>query len=206
MTPHRYRSLVAPALAVAAAAALTTSLGPVPGATAGGLSCLGQPVTVNLGLGQHPTGQDDVILGTNGDDVIFGFRGNDTICGGGGFDVIQGGGGDDTIDGGTGADIVSYNSSPKGVTVSLADPGPQNTGSATGTDTLAGFDALTGSAFDDTLTGDSNGNFIRARRGDDTVFGGPGQDTITGSLGNDSCDGGPDADWARGCEALTSVP
>jgi Ca2+-binding RTX toxin-like protein len=206
MAPHRYRALLTPALVVAAAAALTTSLGPVPAASGGVPTCLGHAVTVDLGLGQHPTGQDDVILGTNGDDVIFGFRGNDTICGGGGFDVIQGGGGDDTIDGGTGADIVSYNSSPKGVTVSLADLGPQDTGSATGTDTLSGFDALTGSAFDDTLTGDDNGNFIRARRGDDTVDGGPGQDPITGRLGQDFCDGGADAEWARGCDTMVSDP
>ena len=204
MAPQR--SLLAPALALAAATAFTTSLGPVPNASAGAVTCLGKPVTVNLALGQHATGHDDVILGTNGDDTIFGFRGNDTICGGGGFDVIQGGGGDDTLDGGTGADIVSYNSSPKGVTVSLAEAGPQDTGSATGTDTLSGFDALTGSAWDDTLTGDSNGNFIRARRGDDTVDGGPGQDTITGSLGSDFCDGGADVDWARGCETMINVP
>lgn len=191
-------------LALVAAGALAP--GAAAPAGAGTPTCLGASVTVFLGAGDKPTGHDDVILGTNGDDTIFGFRGNDTICGGGGFDVIQGGGGDDTIDGGTGADIVSYNSSPQGVTVSLADLGPQDTGPATGTDTLSGFDALTGSAFDDTLTGDSNGNFIRARRGDDTVDGGPGQDTITGSLGQDFCDGGPDADWARGCETVLSVP
>jgi Ca2+-binding RTX toxin-like protein len=205
MSSRRSRLTVLSALLVAVAST-TTGPGASPADAGGGLTCLGRPVTVDLAGGARPTGQDDVILGTSGDDVIFGFRGNDTICGGGGFDVIQGGGGDDTIDGGTGADIVSYNSSPKGVTVSLADLGPQDTGPATGTDTLSGFDALTGSAFDDTLTGDSNGNFIRARRGDDTVDGGPGQDTITGSLGQDFCDGGADADWARGCETMVSVP
>lgn len=205
MTVRRHRLTVLSALLVVAATSATTGPGAAP-ASAGTPTCLGRTVTVDLAAGDKPTGRDDVILGTSGDDVIFGFRGNDTICGGGGFDVIQGGGGDDVMDGGTGADIVSYNSSPQGVTVSLGIAGPQDTGPATGTDTLSGFDALTGSAGDDTLTGDSNGNYLRGRRGDDTINGAAGQDTITGSFGNDTCDGGPDADWARGCEALTSVP
>ncbi|KAA1415811.1 hypothetical protein F0U44_19385 [Nocardioides humilatus] len=203
MLPRRIPLVIVSTLAVASATLTTSGSAP---ATAGGPTCFGAGITVNLGLGQHPTGQRDVILGTAGDDVIFAFRGDDLICGMGGHDTIQGGGGDDMIDGGTGADQVSYGTSPKAVTVSLAISGPQLTGGATGNDTLVGFEDLSGSPYDDTLTGDSNGNYIRARRGDDTVDGAAGQDTITASLGTDTCDGGPDADWARGCEVLTNVP
>lgn len=203
MLARRLPLVLLSTLALACPTVVASGSAPV---SAGGPTCFGAAVTVNLALGQHPTGQRDVILGTPGDDVIYAFRGDDLVCGMGGSDVIQGGGGDDMIDGGTGADQVSYGTSPKAVVVSLAVAGPQDTGAATGTDTLLNFEDLSGSAWDDTLTGDSNGNYLRARRGDDTVNGGPGQDTISASLGTDACDGGPDVDWARGCEAQVNVP
>ncbi|WP_372736493.1 hypothetical protein, partial [Nocardioides sp.] len=53
-------------------------------------TCLGKPVTVNLGLGQLPTAGSDVILGTDKSEVINGLDGNDTICGLGGNDKILG--------------------------------------------------------------------------------------------------------------------
>ena len=204
--PSRQHRLLTANVLVAATAAGAAGLGTPSPAAGGTPTCLGAPVTVFLAAGDKPTGRDDVILGTSGDDTIFGFRGNDRICGLGGSDVIQGGGGDDVVDAGTGADWASYGTSPQGVTVSLGIPGPQDTGPATGTDTLTGFEALTGSAGSDTLTGDSNGNSINGLRGDDTIDGAAGQDTIRGSLGQDFCDGGPDFDWARGCETVTSVP
>jgi Ca2+-binding RTX toxin-like protein len=58
------------------------------------------------------------------------------------------------------------------VTVSLALQGQlQNTVGA-GADRLSNFQNLTGSAFNDTLTGDSNNNVIEGGGGGDTLTGG----------------------------------
>ena len=59
--------------------------------------------------------------------------------------------------GGAGTDTVSYEHAAAGVTVSLALTTAQNTVGA-GSDTLSGFENLTGSAFDDTLTGTGGDN------------------------------------------------
>ena len=114
--------------------------------------------------------QDTVGAGVDtliGIERLIGSSSNDTLTGDGLANRIDGGAGDDTIDGGAGNDIligglnsaagdtVSYASSAAGVTVSLAIQDgvtAQNTLGA-GTDTLSGFENLTGSAFNDTLTG-----------------------------------------------------
>ena len=83
------------------------------------------------------------------------------------------------LDGGTGTDTASYASALGGVTVSLGIPGPQETFGA-GIDTLANIENLTGSSFDDKLTGDANPNVLS---------GGPGNDILDSS-------GGLEHDWS----------
>ena len=69
----------------------------------------------------------------------------------------------------TGSDTASYADAASGVTVSLALHGSaQDTGGA-GTDTLVNIENLTGSAFDDTLTGDAGANVLSGLDGDDTL-------------------------------------
>jgi Ca2+-binding RTX toxin-like protein len=70
------------------------------------------------------------------------------------------------------------------VTVSLATTTAQNTGGA-GTDTVSGFESLTGSGFGDVLTGSSGANVLSGLDGNDTLKGGGGADTLTGGAGND---------------------
>ena len=53
----------------------------------------------------HPTAQDDMLIGTAGGDRIDAFAGNDTVNGAGGDDTLTGGAGDDVLDGGSGYDI-----------------------------------------------------------------------------------------------------
>ena len=72
-----------------------------------------------------------------------------------------------------------------GVTVSLAVLAAQNTIGA-GTDTLSGFENLTGSAFNDTLTGDANTNVLIGLAGNDILNGGAGADLMLGGSGNDT--------------------
>ena len=69
------------------------------------------------------------------------------------------------------------------VSLSILDTA-QNTVGA-GSDTLTSIENLTGSAFNDTLTGDDD-NVINGRAGNDTLNGGAGNDTLDGGTGTDT--------------------
>jgi Ca2+-binding RTX toxin-like protein len=97
---------------------------------------------------------------------------NDALTGDGNNNVLEGGLGNNTLDGGGGFNTASYEHATAGVTVSLAASGPQITGGA-GTDTLTNIEALRGSSFNDTLTG--NGSSV--------LEGGPGDDHLIGQAG-----------------------
>jgi Ca2+-binding RTX toxin-like protein len=99
-------------------------------------------------------------------------------------DALEGDGGNNVLNGGAGVDTVSYEHAVTGVTVSLALTTAQNTIGA-GTDTLTGFENLTGSAHDDVLTGNSGANVLTGGGGNDILNGGSGADTLMGSQGND---------------------
>jgi Ca2+-binding RTX toxin-like protein len=122
--------------------------------------------------------------------------GNDILDGGSGNDTLIGGQGNDTLIGGSGIDTADYSTATAGVKVSLGLTGPQNTVGA-GTDTLSGIENLTGSHFNDTLSGDSNDNVITGGLGNDTLTGGNGSDTFMYHVGdgNDTVVGGAGASW-----------
>jgi Ca2+-binding RTX toxin-like protein len=72
---------------------------------------------------------------------------------------------------------------------------------------LSGFERVTGSSFNDTLTGDDGDNFVEGQDGNDSVFGGGGNDTmegrndddiVSGGAGNDGIDGGTGNDILTG--------
>ena len=67
-----------------------------------------------------------------------------------------------------GSDTASYADATAGVTVSLAIAAAQNTIGA-GVDTLVNFENLTGSNFNDTLTGNSVANILNGGAGNDTA-------------------------------------
>ena len=123
----------------------------------------------------------DTINGEAGNDSIWGQVGNDSLDGGSGDDFLQGGMGADTLAGGGGIDGLGYLDSASGVSVNLLT-GAAAGGDATG-DIIAGgdFRAVTGSAFDDTLSGTA---------GQDTLTGGDGADILTTNGGNDVVYGG----------------
>ena len=144
---------------------------------------------------------NDLIYGGPDHDLLNGQQGNDGIYGEDGDDLIRPGTGDDTADGGDGIDRVSYASVGSdaltgGVTASLALQGTaQDTGGG-GTDYLIGFEHLTGTAFDDTLTGDDGDNWLwggsdgLGTSGNDTISGGGGNDLIEVGAGTQTLDGG----------------
>ena len=110
--------------------------------------------------------------GTSGNDTLTGGAENDSISGLAGDDTLKGGAGNDTIDGGTdtnGGDWVSYEGATSGANVNLT------TGVATdglgGTDSLLNIERITGTAFNDVLTGNLRVNYFRPGAGNDTVNG-----------------------------------
>lgn len=149
---------------------------------------------------------------------LNGSSGPNTIDGGAGNDTIQGGGGDDTLIGGANP-AVALPGSP-GDTASFLNSGMLNpitasllTGTATGegTDTLTGFESLTGGSAGDTLTGNSGINSINGFSGDDTLEGREGNDFFTGGpddAGGDTVAfstvaGGVDASLSAGALSAT---
>jgi Ca2+-binding RTX toxin-like protein len=99
--------------------------------------------------------------------------------------IIYAGAGSNVMDGGTGIDTLSYAFATAGVSVNLAVTTAQNTGGS-GSDTVLGFERLTGSSYNDNLTGDAGDNVIEGGAGNDTIQGGAGNDTLKGGAGDDA--------------------
>ncbi|WP_426954403.1 calcium-binding protein [Muricoccus radiodurans] len=144
-------------------------------------------------------GGRDVASGGSGNDSIYGQEGSDTLYGSSGFDLLVGGPGADLLIGGTGPDTpdgrdrASYESSPAAVTVDLS-LGVGLGGDAQG-DRLFGISDLSGSMFDDVLTGGDGNNVLD---------GSTGRDRLSGAGGNDTLDGGtPTGDGPLGGDTLT---
>jgi Ca2+-binding RTX toxin-like protein len=100
-------------------------------------------------------------------------------------DALEGNSGNNLLAGGAGLDAVFYAHATAGVTVNLALTSAQNTIGA-GTDTLSGFENVTGSDFNDTLRGTAGANTIVGGAGNDTITGGGGADTLYGASGADT--------------------
>jgi len=142
------------------------------------------------------SGVANVLNGGDGDDFLRGAGGNDTLVGGAGQDFLNGGAGNDVIDGGDGIDRVAYSSgATAGVTVSLAITTAQNTGSQ-GFDTITNVENLSGTRFNDTLTGNGGDNWIwggsdgSGITGNDNINAGAGNDLVEVGTGNHTLNGG----------------
>lgn len=152
------------------------------------------------GIIAQGSGVGDLLDGGDGDDHIEGAGGSDTIIGGNGNDFVIGDRGSfssgDSMDGGAGTDTVSYANSFAAVTVLLNSA--SNTGGTAQGDTLSGFEVVIGSAWADSL----DGNSYNA-----TLQGGAGNDTLVGGYGSQSLDGGDGDDYiyVRDGEYLDSV-
>lgn len=134
---------------------------------------------------------DDTLIGGSGNDTLLGMRGNDMLNGGAGDNYLNGGtgddtfvagGGNDTIVGGKGFDTIDFSKATAGVNVDLG----AHTASGFGTDKITGVEAVVGSGFADTLTGDKADNTIFGGAGDDHIRGGKGSDLLIGGDGNDT--------------------
>jgi Ca2+-binding RTX toxin-like protein len=148
---------------------------------------------------------DDKVTGGPGDfDEVAGSLGIDTLNGGpGNFDLVHGDYGYDRMDGGPGEDdIASFATAVAGgkgagVWVSLQ----AHKARGDGHDRLFRLEDIEGSAFRDTLIGDTNANRINGGPGDDTLHGGGGVDELVGGQGSDACQGAKGHTLSCGKEA-----
>jgi Ca2+-binding RTX toxin-like protein len=159
---------------------------------------------------------DDKLYGDSGRDILLGGAGADQLNGGSGDDFLIGdsgqkiteiinsgqadrdyifkvetvSAGNDVLDGGSGFDFADYILSTAAINASLL--AGKSTGE--GSDTLVNIEGLTGSKFNDTLTGDNADNVLIGGKGNDTLKGLGGNDVIVGNAGVDIIDGGTGTD------------
>ena len=143
-------------------------------------------------------------LSTNVEDLTFtgtgaftgyGNASDNVITGGAGDDLLIGGAGADTLNGRLGVDTAVYTAAAGGVTADLNAGVAANDGDGSA-DVLTGIENLTGSAFDDTLTGAAGVNYL---------IGGAGDDVINGRGGNDWLYGGDGIDTVSYADATAGV-
>lgn len=92
------------------------------------------------------TSHDDTIIGNGAGNWLRGGAGRDRLEGRGGNDLLVGDAGNDVLDGGDGLDTAVYEAARAGFTIGRDGAGFKVSGSAAGTDSLAGIERLT---FDD---------------------------------------------------------
>lgn len=141
--------------------------------------------------GDHYSSIENV-TGSNFSDLIWGDGNANVIRGLDGNDYIEGQGGGDTLDGGNGIDTLSYANSTARVVVDILN-NTASGGHATG-DIISAFENLSGSAFNDSLSGTNSANLIQGGAGNDSIYGRGGNDRIEGGEGNDMLNGGSGAD------------
>ena len=118
-----------------------------------------------------------------------------------GDDNLYGKAGPDRLIGGGDKDTVWYDDASGAVSVNLATGVASG---ADGADTLLLIEHVVGSAYNDTIVGDSGPNHLFGGDGNDTIRGAGGTDNIYGQLGDDPIlDGGPgDSDQVFGHEGM----
>jgi Ca2+-binding RTX toxin-like protein len=128
---------------------------------------------------------EDLTFTGTGNFTGYGNASDNVITGGAGDDLLIGGAGADTLSGGLGSDTVVYAAAGGGVTANLATGVASNDGDGS-SDVLTSIENLTGSAFDDTLTGGAGVNYLISGAGDDVINGRGGNDWLYGGDGEDT--------------------
>jgi hypothetical protein len=129
---------------------------------------------------------NDSLTGGVAPDLFLGGAADDTLIGGSGNDIIRGGGGNDTVNGGAGVDLIDFSDASAGISVTLGAGGSGSADlSAVGLDkdSYSNIEGVIGSAFNDTLAGNTSDNIIRGGAGNDTIDGAGGTDILDFSDG-----------------------
>ena len=170
-------------------------------------STAGGDVNLTRATQQNGYAQGDQL--TNIENVV-GSQYNDIFVGNTLNNILEGAGGADKIDGEGGNDTVSYIQSNAGVTIDLTATANASgyivtSGGHAQGDELKNIEHITGSNYQDVLTGDGNANHIKALAGNDTINGGAGADVINGGAGNDTIDGGTGNDTIDGGDGNDTI-
>ena len=139
-------------------------------------------VTVNLATGVASDGDTlsgiENLKGSGFNDTLTGNASANTLDGGAGDDLFYADAGSDKFIGGYGSDTVDYTFATAGITVNLT------TGANSNGDTLSGIENLTGSNFNDVLSGDAGANILNGGSGNDILLGDAGADLLIGGSGD----------------------
>jgi Ca2+-binding RTX toxin-like protein len=130
---------------------------------------------------------NDILRAGGGATTFLNDAGNDAFTAGAGGAGFVFGPGADSYTGGPGADTLSYAAAYAGVRVSLnglADDGP----SAEGDNAGIGIETITGSVYNDRLSGGAGAETLDGDRGNDILSGGAGPDVLIGGAGHDDAD------------------
>ncbi|EGF91014.1 hemolysin-type calcium-binding repeat 2 copies family protein [Asticcacaulis biprosthecium C19] len=133
------------------------------------------------------------VVGSDFSDIIKGNSGNNLIQGGNGYDTLYASRGIDTLDGGVGGGSANFSDiSGLAATVNLTTGAYSLNAGNYGT--LISIDDATGTALNDSFTGNSGRNVLDGAAGNDTIAGGGGHDDVWGGAGADRliADGGND--------------
>ncbi|MFM9938440.1 MAG: VCBS domain-containing protein [Hyphomicrobiaceae bacterium] len=154
--------------------------------TSGVVVTLGENGVIGAGTAQDGFGTVDTFVNM---EQVRGSQHADVLTGDNAANVFLAEAGNDVIDGGGGVDTVDYSGNrAAGIDVQLGAGLAQD--GYGGTDTLTNVENITGSNFNDTISGDAGANTLRGQIGNDFVFGDGGNDSLFGGQGNDYLDGG----------------
>uniref|UniRef100_UPI0035A21D08 Ig-like domain-containing protein n=4 Tax=Escherichia fergusonii TaxID=564 RepID=UPI0035A21D08 len=167
----------------------------------GGLQATDATHAYDLSAEAGTASNNGKFVGTGYNDTFFATAGTDTYDGSGGW-VYSSGTGTWLANGGM--DVVDFRLSTVGVTANLSVTTAQATGF--NTSTFTNIEGISGSNFNDTLTGSSGDNQLEGRGGNDTInIGNGGHDTLlykllsasdaTGGNGSDVVNGFTVGTW-----------
>ncbi|POS19825.1 BapA-related adhesin SiiEA [Escherichia coli] len=161
----------------------------------GGLQATDATHAYDLSAEAGTASNNGKFVGTGYNDTFFATAGTDTYDGSGGW-VYSSGTGTWLVNGGM--DVVDFRLSTVGVTANLSSTAAQATGF--NTSTFTNIEGISGSNFNDTLTGSSGDNQLEGRGGNDTLnIGNGGHDTLLYKLLNASdATGGNGSDVVNG--------
>jgi Ca2+-binding RTX toxin-like protein len=145
----------------------------------------------------------DTIFGTNGTQWLYGNAGDDQLFGYAGHDAFFGGEGADAFHGGDGFDNANYSDVATGLIIDMTNSA-NSTGEAAG-DTFDSIEMISGSQFNDTITGNDDTNWLFGNDGDDMLIGGGGHDALFGGTGADALIGGEGVDNAQYSQSSSGV-
>jgi Ca2+-binding RTX toxin-like protein len=139
---------------------------------------------VTAGIAQGANGYDQFesierVMGSQYNDVIYGSNENNIFFASGGNDTVHGSMGSDQLNF-SDISFFEYGALTVGITMTLADGGMGTVSFSGNTISYSSIEEITGSAFADTLTGNSENNYIEGWLGNDVLDGGAGDLDIVG--------------------------